>query len=359
MQDGEVQGLAFCGETFAPRSVSIIIQRGIISEITEITKPITQWIVPTFFNAHTHIADTVAMDTPIAGRLLADLVAPQNGLKHQILRKTPDDLLVIAMRESMRFMQATGTVAFADFREGGAHGVGLLNQAKIPGIFPVIFGREGGEFFADGLGLSSAKNPVVDLAAVKRARTAGKRIAIHAGETGIKDIEDAFSLDPDVIIHATCFENRHIREAADRNIPLVLCPRSNWMLGGTVRAARPPVRKMIDAGCTLWLGTDNVMFVAPDMFAECAFLTTIYKTTPQETLAMATGGFALFGHHGTIDVGEPANLIRLDPGYVQEWTQSPELSLVSRIGSRAVRSVSASGSWYDSAGNSYPFFKGE
>lgn len=339
MPDGELQGLAFCGETFSPRNVSISIEKGIITRIAESKKPVTRWIAPAFFNTHTHIADTVAMDTPVGGRPLADLVAPPDGLKHRILRATPDARMSLAMQETMQFMHATGTAAFAEFREGGTDGVRLLQQAVIPGIRPVIFGRDGGEFLADGLGLSSAKHPAADLAAVERARAAGKRIAIHAGEAGTRDIDDAFALDPDFIIHATYFEDRHIREAADRNIPLVLCPRSNWILGGTDTAARPPVRKMIDAGCTLWLGTDNVMFVAPDMFAECAFLTTVYKTSPEETLTMATGGFSLLGHRGIIEEGKPANLICLDPGYAKEWTQSPVLSLVSRIGSRSVRAV--------------------
>lgn len=343
MQDGEVQGLAFCGETFSPRNVSIIMENGIITEISESRKPVTRWIAPAFFNAHTHIADTVAMDTLVAGRPLAELVAPPDGLKHRLLRGTSDNRLIAAMHGSMQVMHDTGTAAFAEFREGGAHGVELLHQAQIPGIRPVIFGRDGGELSADGLGLSSAGNPTSDCAAVEHARVRGKRIAIHAGEAGTKDIDNAFALDPDIIIHATYFEDRHIRKAADQNIPIVLCPRSNWMLGGTTGAARPPVRKMLDAGCTLWLGTDNVMFVAPDMFAECAFLSTVYQTSPEETISMATGGFSLLGSRGIIEVGETANLICLDPGYADEWTKSPLLSLVSRIGSRSVRDVYFSG----------------
>ncbi|MDV0441484.1 amidohydrolase family protein [Methanorbis furvi] len=340
MPDKELQGLAFCGETFPPRNVSIVIEEGVITDITDTAGPAKQWIIPSFFNAHTHIADTVAMDTPVAGRTISELVAPPNGLKHQILRRTSDDCLVRAMQETIAFMHATGTTGFAEFREGGPHGVDLFSRAGRPGISAVVFGRDGGEFIADGLGLSSAKNRESDLAAVERARAAGKKIAIHAGEVGAGDIDDAFALEPDLIIHATYFEDRHIRQAADENIPLVVCPRSNWILGGTGDASRPPVRKMLDAGCTLWLGTDNVMFVSPDMFAECAFLTTVYKTTPEETLRMATGGAALFGRSGILAVGEPADLICLDPGYADKWTQCPGLSLFSRLGSRAVRFVS-------------------
>ncbi|HJK10264.1 MAG TPA: amidohydrolase, partial [Methanocorpusculum sp.] len=158
MQDGELQGLAFCGETFSPRNVSIIIEKGIITEISDSTQPINQWIAPAFFNAHTHIADTVAMDTPVGDHSLAELVAPPDGLKHRILRATSDDCLCNAMRETMQFMYATGTSAFAEFREGGVHGVQLLQQVFTSEIRPVIFGRDGGEFVADGLGLSSAKH---------------------------------------------------------------------------------------------------------------------------------------------------------------------------------------------------------
>ncbi|MDV0442944.1 amidohydrolase family protein [Methanorbis rubei] len=341
MLNKELQGLAFCGDTFTPRNVSIVIEQGVITEIADLAKPARQWIIPSFFNAHTHIADTVAMDTQVAGRTISELVAPPNGLKHQILNKTSDDSLVCAMQETMSFMHATGTTGFAEFREGGKHGVDLFSQAKSE-ISSVVFGRDGGEFIAEGLGLSSAKNRESDLSQVEKARAAGKKIAIHAGEAGIGDIDDAFALEPDLIIHATFFEHKHIRQAADENIPLVVCPRSNWILGGTNDSSRPPVRKMLDAGCTLWLGTDNVMFVPPDMFAECAFLTTVYKTTPEETLRMATGGAALLGRRGVLDVGEPADFICLDPGYVNKWTQCPALSLFSRLGSRAVRCVHAS-----------------
>ena len=237
------------------------------------------------------------------------------------------------------FMFTTGTTGFAEFREGGPHGVDLLSRAVQPGVQRVVFGRDGGEFSAEGLGLSSAKNRESDIDVVEKARAAGKKIAIHAGEAGTKDIDDAFALESDLIIHATYFEDRHIRLAADAGIPLVLCPRSNWILGGTSDSSRPPVRKMLDAGCTLWLGTDNVMFVPPDMFAECAFLSTVYKTTPEETLQMATGGSVLLGHRGVLAEGQPADFICLDPGYAAEWTQCPALSLFSRLGSRAVRFV--------------------
>jgi len=342
MHEEILEGLAFTGDEFTPRNVRIVIENGRISEMTDIKSPSPQWIVPAFFNAHTHIADTVGMDTKI-DRPLAELVAPPNGLKHRLLRETPPDRLVSAMRDTISFMKATGTLGFADFREGGKAGVDLLDQAADPSVSMFVFGRDGGEFAAQGFGLSSAKGTAAEEEAVRHAKAAGKLFAVHAGEAGLKDIEAAFSLDPDLIIHATHFTGSHIREAADRDIPIVICPRSNWLLGATADALRPPVHEMLDAGCRVFLGTDNVMFVPPDMFAEAAFLQTVYKIDSPDILRMMTDGFSLLGRRGRIEVGEPADLILLDGGYAVRWTQDPLTSLISRLGSRGITRVISGG----------------
>ncbi len=336
---GEIlEGLAFTGEEFTPRNVRIVIENGRIAEITDIKTTSTQWIVPAFFNAHTHIADTVGMDTKI-DRPLAELVAPPNGMKHRLLRETPANRLVSAMQDTIAFMKATGTLGFADFREGGILGVDLLNQAADPSVGMVIFGRDGGEFTARGFGLSSAKGTKAEEEAVYRAKAAGKLFAVHAGEAGVKDIEAAFSLEPDLIIHATHFTKEHIREAANWNIPIVICPRSNWRLGVTADARRPPVHEMLDAGCRVFLGTDNAMFVAPDMFAEAAFLQTISKIDPIDILRMMTDGSSLLGRRNRIEAGMSADLLLLDGGYPGRWTQDPRKSLFTRIGSSGITRV--------------------
>ncbi len=341
MHEETLEGLAFTGDEFTPRNVRIVIESGHITEMTDIKSPSTQWIVPAFFNAHTHIADTIGMDTKI-DRPLAELVAPPNGLKHRLLRETPPDRQVSAMRDTIRFMKATGTLGFADFREGGKAGVDLLDQAADPSMGMLVFGRDGGEFAAQGFGLSSAKGTAAEEEAVCLAKQSGKLFAVHAGEAGVKDIEAAFALDPDLIIHATHFTKAHIREAADRNIPIVICPRSNWLLGATADARRPPVHEMLDAGCRVFLGTDNVMFVPPDMFAEAAFLQTVYKIDSSDILRMMTDGFSLLGRRARIEVGASAELILLDGGYAGRWTQDPAASLFSRIGSRGITRVISS-----------------
>ncbi|HJJ55371.1 MAG TPA: amidohydrolase family protein [Methanocorpusculum sp.] len=342
MHDVMLNGLAFCGESYTPRNVLITIEDGIIKSIEDIKSEITHWITPAFFNAHTHIGDAVAMDTPIANKSLKELVAPPNGLKHQILRSTPDNVLVDGMQDTMRFMYDTGTIAFADFREGGVHGFNLISNAKIPEVYPLIFGRDGGESLSIGYGVSSANNQCLNLNEIESARKNGKLIAVHAGESDTLDIESAFALDPDIIIHATHFTDKNIREAADRNIPIVLCPRSNWILGCTNNSSKPPVKKMIDAGCTLWLGTDNAMFVSPNMLSECAFMSNIYKINPERIMSMATNGFSLLTRNsncGIIEEGQPANLLYINPGYVGKWTKNPLLSFITRMDAKSIQKV--------------------
>ena len=336
----QITGTAFLGADFVPETVDITISNGIIADISPARTKSESLILPAFFNAHTHIGDTVALDTRI-DRPLAELVAPPDGLKHRILRETPEDRLISAMRSSMQYMRASGTTGFADFREGGRDGVSALSAAKIPGIMPLIFGRDGGELLPDaaGFGLSSAHRREEEREAADAARKAGKLVAVHAGEGGIKDIEPAFELQPDVIIHATHFRPEDIRRAADEDIAVVLCPRSNWLLGVTDSARKPPVRELLDAGCRVFLGTDNVMFVSPDMLSECAFLMTAYKTTPEETLRMATGGFSLAGMTSGIEIGKPANLFVMEDAGLLSWSRSPLTTALTRLGRGAVTQV--------------------
>lgn len=324
-----VSGNAFTGDDFDFENVEITVENGTIKEISPVSKKSDKWILPAFFNAHTHLADTVAMDTK-ADRPLAELVAPPNGLKHKILNSTSDEDLIRAMNETLLFMKNRGTLGFADFREGGEKGVELLKKAIPGGFNSLILGRDGGEFFADGLGMSNAKGRADEEKAVEEIKKAGKLFAVHAGEADAKDIDTAFVLEPDLIIHAVNFTKKHIREAAEKNIPIVLCPRSNWILGATESAKKPPVKEMIEAGCTLYLGTDNVMFVEPDMFKECAFLHTVYRVDASEIMRMATRGFSLLGINNTIAEGNKANFTVLELPYENHWSRYPLQSVFMR-----------------------------
>lgn len=310
-----ISGQAITGRDFKVLPATITVENGIITALEEDSRATDQWIVPCFFNAHTHLADTVAMDIPVNGSL-SELVAPPDGLKHRILRSTPQSELTDAMAASLQMMTATGTAGCLDFREGGAEGVRALQKAKkMSDTDVLILGRDGGEAEADGLGISSTKENQSFDRAVAAVKQEGKILAVHAGEKDTRDIEDAIAFEPDLLVHMTHANHHHLRQCADAGIPIAVCPRSNWVLGVTDGNSRPPVRKMLELGCTVLLGTDNVMFVQPDMLREMAFTGTVYRCTPTELLSMATAGSAFFAQPYFLEVGNPARFFTVEPGY--------------------------------------------
>ena len=96
-----VSGHALLGEDLTLLPVDIVIENGIITAIEENPKAPGVWICPAFFNAHTHLGDTIAMDCGTKGDL-ASLVTPPDGLKHRLLAAASHQDLVSGMRASIR-----------------------------------------------------------------------------------------------------------------------------------------------------------------------------------------------------------------------------------------------------------------
>jgi cytosine/adenosine deaminase-related metal-dependent hydrolase len=326
------RGRALTGEDLEEHSVEIRVEHGIITAIEEIGTPGDAWICPAFFNAHTHLGDTIAMDYPAVGDLAA-LVTPPHGLKHRLMAGARREDLIAAMRASIREMIESGTAGFADFREGGKDGVRALQEAGdgLP-CLPVIFGRDDGEFIADGFGVSSARDLPRLEEQVSAARRAGKRIAFHAGEQDPDDVNAALAFDPDLLIHCTHATRRQLRECAEREIPIVVCPRSNWRLNVTRSSGHPPIRAMLDLGIRLLIGTDNVMFTQPDMFREMAFTATVYGAGPRELLTGAIGGSALFNRPFFLEKNISANFMVIDTARANiRYSRDLCTSLVHRV----------------------------
>ena len=326
-----IAGQALIGEELEPASVDIIIEDGIIAGIEDNPRAPQIWICPALFNAHTHLGDTIAMDCGTSGDLV-ELVAPPDGLKHKLLATASREDLVSGIRASIEGMIGRGIAGCADFREGGRDGVTILQEAAAGLAFKTcIFGREGGELISDGLGISSVRDiPGVEEQLAK-ARRAGKKIAFHAGERDEEDVDGALAFDPDLIIHATHATRAQLRQCADRAIPIAICPRSNWILGVADSAGHPPVAMMMDLGCTLMLGTDNVMFVPPDMFSEMAFTSTIYKVNPGDILRASVRGSCLTGSPHFIREGARANLFTIDPvASSLRFSRDPVATIVKR-----------------------------
>ncbi len=310
----------------------IVAEDGVIKEVHEKKNDSKNIIAPCFVNAHTHIGDSVCKD-PVLGntqghyvvRDLGQLVQPPHGLKHRILKRTTHKKMVDAMRCTLRDMNNTGTCAFADFREEGVRGAIALKEALEDfSITGRIFGRPAGTggtkdirheleellSYADGIGMSGAND--MDMSILETARDiasgTGRTFAIHAGESSRTDIEKAFSLDPDILIHMTQATPEDLKETADRDIPVVVCPRSNFITG----VGMAPVVEMLDQGVKVAVGTDNVMLNSVNMFSEMELLSKIFGIEDRQVFMMCTlMGASILGleHTGSILEGNKARIM--------------------------------------------------
>jgi len=332
-----LSGQALLGEDLVLTPADIVIRDGIIAAVEENHRAPPVILCPALFNAHTHLGDTIAMDCGAAGDLTA-LVTPPNGLKHRLLAAASRADLVAGMRASLEGMARSGIAGCADFREGGRDGVLALREAarNLP-VTPLVFGRDGGETVAGGLGISSTRDVAGVEQQVQEARQAGKMVAFHAGERDPDDVDSALAFDPDLIIHATHATKKQLRRCAENEIPIAVCPRSNWILGVAGSRDQPPLRLMQECGCRILLGTDNVMFVTPDLFPEMAFVSAVYGLEPRDILRSAVAGSALAGNPYWIRPGAPANLFVTDfSGTALRFTRDPLATLVKRANSAII-----------------------
>lgn len=311
-----VKGRALIGERLDEAPVTISVRDGIIHRIEPISgsADMIPWICPAFFNAHTHLGDSIAMDVP-AGGSLDELVRPPDGLKHRILRSSTHVDLVRAIHLTLRTMSDSGTAGCADFREGGISGVEAMREAGngLP-VRTVIFGREGGETVAEGIGISSARDVAEGLdAMIREARKQGRFVAFHAGERDDGDVDAALAYDPDLLVHCTHASRMQLRMIADLGIPVAVCPRANWRFGVASSPDHPPVRTLLDLECPVILGTDNAMCVQPDMWRETHFLSTVYHISPRDALNAAILGSSLFTDSFFIEEGNRANFLVIEP----------------------------------------------
>lgn len=331
-----VEGWALIGERLDEAHVLIIVRDGIIHRIEARSgsAEMIPWICPAFFNAHTHLGDSIAMDVPASGSL-DELVKPPDGLKHRILRSSTHEDLVRGIHLTLRTMSDSGTAGCADFREGGISGVEAMREAghDLP-IRTVIFGREGGETVAEGLGISSVRDIATELdEIVGEARRQGRFVAFHAGERDDKDVDAALAYDPDLLVHCTHANHSQLRRIADQGIPVAVCPRANWRFGVASSPDHPPVKTLLELGCPVILGTDNAMCVQPDMWREIHFLSTVYHIPPRDALNAAIRGSSLFTDSFFIKEGNRANFLVIEPkGSNLVLSRDPVGTLVNRAG---------------------------
>ena len=362
-------------------------------------------IIPGLINAHTHIGDSLGKDVAVDSGLDAR-VHPIHGAKQKILQRSKPDHLKTFIRGSALSMMKKGITTFADFREGGTEGVKLLRDAisGLP-IKCVVFGRTEYYFditssatgagqrnlpssslqmasdvlgISDGLGISGANEnsdetlqQYRNLVRVRNTRaTKDKKkkmlTAIHAAEsentmefskshTGRTEVARIMKcLKPDIIIHMTHATKKDISMVARNRTGIVVCPRANGIVGAGV----PRVAKMLDLGCIIGIGTDNVMLNSPDILRELDYIWKVSRSVERiflnarDILKMATVNNAeiLRLNSGYIQSGRAADIIFIDKSHVDLYPiHNPFATIVHRATEASIKAVMIDGRFVDGA----------
>jgi len=333
-----LSGTIIFGDDFQVVQGYLCIQEGIIKEIGEerVDADFEGIICPSFVNAHTHVGDSAFKDPPFMP--LPDLVGP-GGFKHRLLAQTPRDTLIEGMRRSLQDMAATGTCAFADFREGGPDGLKMLFEAAEDlDLISRVLGRPlhgCTEISKDcwGIGISSTRDfdRMLLEECVAAARKKGQAVAIHAGEASDDDIQDALSLEPDFLVHLGQARKEDLQKVAEANVPVAVCPRSNLVTGVSL----PNVEKMTEMGITVGVGTDNVMLNSPNIFDEMHLIGKALLHDDRQVFKMCTLNSAkIMGidqRIGSICEGKEGRVMVLDRNSNNLWgSLNPLVSVVRR-----------------------------
>ena len=368
-------------------------------------------VIPGFINSHTHIADSIGKDISFNSNF-NELIHPVYGIKRKILNKSTKEHLKYFIRTSAISMMIKGTISFVDFREGGPEGIELLKYSigDLP-IKSIILGRVEKYFdlkeilkikkqtkenvvneklyklqklsleslsrvleLSDGLGLSGANENTDD--ALKQyihkvtefnkhnyLNHKKKIIAIHAAEskstlkfskllTGKTEVERIINfLKPDILIHMTHATLEDLALALHNNIGIVLCPRSNGILGNGI----PDIVTMVKLGFKISIGTDNIMINSPDLLQELDYLWKVIKShsskysnyiDPKELLKMITvNPGEIFGlNSGSIDIGKYADILFIDKYHIDlQPIHNIYSSIIHRLSYDAIKGIMING----------------
>ena len=227
---------------------------------------------------------------------------------------------------------------------------------------------------ADGLGISGANENTDESLMQYRKLLQNKNnkenrkllIAIHAAEskytnevskskTGRTEINRIMQyLKPDIIVHMTNANEEDVSIVAKNGIGVIVCPRSNGILGVGI----PKVARMLKLGCTIGIGTDNVMLNSPDIFRELDYLWKVSRATepefisPREILMMATVNNAkILGlNSGYIENGRSADLLFIDKNHIDLYPiHNPYASIIHRASQDSIKAVMINGKFIDGA----------
>ena len=364
--------------SYAAEKTNILISNGRIAQIAsevpeasgaKIIDGANKLAIPGLINCHTHVYMTclraLADDLPFSEWLFERVMPSEDKL-------TPEDAYLSSLYGCYEMLR-TGTTAFLEMHmfEGM-----IAKAAKKAGIRCVLSRGLSGTL-EDGGGMRRYNESVREMTdhsgekllsfafgphaiyttdtdylrfVSEEASKRGIPIHIHLSEsvTEFNDCVTKYGCTPveylekngvfkNKVIAAHCANvtDNDIKILAENNVNVVLNIRSNMKLGNGI----PPVKKMLDAGINLCIGTDSAASNnSLNLFNELAAVSLITKGTERspvcvtagEALDMATfnGAKALGIDSGEIAVGKNADIALLDldqPAFV------PQSDLVSSL----------------------------
>ena len=150
----------------------------------------------------------------------------------------------------------------------------------------VLKGKQRGLFIGLGLGgLEKGFPPGLFTESFEEARRAGLRTVAHAGEgDGPESIWGAIDdLQVERIGHGVrCIEDPTLVEALRlRQIPLEVCPVSNYCLGIVKQGEMHPIREMFDAGLNCCINSDDPAMFSTSLINEYLTLASLGFSWPE------------------------------------------------------------------------------
>ena len=334
-------------------------------------------MMPGLINSHTHVGDSIAKDIGIDSNV-EEKIHPVSGFKQKILKNSDTSHLTSFVKNSCISMIRKGITSFVDFREGGIEGINLLKNATLGiSIRPIILGRI--EYYqdsksiknntpipqyhesslqnllmnCDGLGISGP-NEFSDSVLRYFAKTKKIR-AIHSAETEESnntsrkiyektETRRALLAKPNFLVHMTYASKKDLMMSIKNGASIIVCPRAN----GSLAEGIPDVSLMLDTGCNVAIGTDNIMINSPDMFREMDYLwkvsmgITKKRLLPKDILKMATTNASKFlgGKVGIIQNDKIADCIFIEKHSIDlEPMHNPHASIVQRASENTIKAV--------------------
>ncbi|WP_048091012.1 amidohydrolase family protein [Geoglobus acetivorans] len=227
-------------------------------------------LFPSFFNAHTHIADSVVEAPKMS---VYELVGP-GGYKFSVLREAGEEKIIEGMRKSIKLIEKTSATSL-EFREGGIDGYRLYLKADQEKRLIALSRPSNVEEaealskISPGFNFSSTRDVDSELLEYcrKLSRKRGLIFAIHAGEVDSRDVEDAITLEPDFLIHMNMAGQSLLKKALDEGIKIVTCFRSNAFFD----VFSVETYRTLSEYENWHIGTDNAMIATPSMLDELKF----------------------------------------------------------------------------------------